>query len=104
MVEGPMRCSGPAAERLFTHVVRFLSAREIALQRPVADFALRSVETGPSARPRPVGVVLQRRTVYDTITDALDAARPGGACALSIEGDWTSGLRTLRLFVAGPRE
>jgi DNA-binding NtrC family response regulator/tetratricopeptide (TPR) repeat protein len=100
LVEGPMRCSGPAAERLFTHVVRFLSAGEIALQRPVADFALRSVETGTSARPRALGVVLQRRTVYDTISDALDAARPGGACALSIEGDWTSGLRTLRLFVA----
>ncbi|MDP9324730.1 MAG: hypothetical protein M3P13_13925, partial [Acidobacteriota bacterium] len=97
---GPLRAGGHAAERLLAHAVRFLHANEIALERPLADFVLRQVNNGPAVRLRPVGVVLQRRGVYDAIADTLDAARPGGACALSIEGDRHSGLRTLRLAAA----
>jgi hypothetical protein len=99
-VHGPLRAGGSAAERLLAHAVRFLHANEIALERPLADFVLRRVDGGPAVRLRPVGVVLQRRGAFDAITDALDAARPGGACALSIEGDRYSGLRTLRLAAA----
>ena len=97
---GPLRAGGGAAERLLAHAVRFLRANEIALERPLADFVLRPVDGGPAVRLRPVGVVLQRRGVFDAIADALDAARPGGACALSIEGNRYSGLRTLRLAAA----
>jgi DNA-binding NtrC family response regulator/tetratricopeptide (TPR) repeat protein len=97
---GPLCAGGIAAGRLLEHAVRFLRVNGIVLERPRADFALRSIENGPRARMRPVGVVLQRRGVYDTIADALDAARPGGTCAVVIEGDWHSGLRTTRLVAA----
>ena len=97
---GPLHAGGGAGERLLAHAVRFLRANEIPLERPLADLALRQVEGGPAVRLRPVGVVLQRRGVFDAIADALDAARPGGACALSIEGERHSGLRTLRLAAA----
>ena len=99
-VQDPLRCGGAAAQRLFAHAVRFLRAHEIELERPRAAVALRPIENGAAVRPRPVGVVLQRRAVYDAIADALDTARPGGACALAIEGEWASGLRTLQLVAA----
>ena len=99
-VHRPIRCRGRAAQRLLAHAMRFLVANEIVLERPLAEFALRSIETGPGGRVRPVGVVLQRRTVYSAIADALDAGGPGGICAVSIEGEWSSGLRTLRLMAA----
>ena len=99
-VHRPIRCGGSAAGRLLAHAMRFLRANEIVLERPLAEFALRSIETGPGVRVRPVGVVLQRRTVYGAIADVLDAGGPGGPCAVSIEGEWSSGLRTLGLMAA----
>ena len=96
----PVACAGGAAEQLLAHAVRFLRANDIVLERPLAEFGLRSIETGLSTRSRPVGVVLQRRTVYDEVAEALDAGGPGGTCFVSIEGEWSSGLRTLRLVAA----
>ncbi len=97
---GAVRAGGEGAERLLAHAVRFLGAHGLALERPLADFVLRSVESGPPVRIRPVGVVLQRRGVFDAISEALDAPGPAGACAISIEGDLQSGLRTLRVSAA----
>jgi DNA-binding NtrC family response regulator/tetratricopeptide (TPR) repeat protein len=99
-VHRPLGCGGRFAQRLLAHAMRFLRANDIVLERPLAEFALRSIEPGPCLRVRPVGVVLQRRTVYDAIADALDAGGPGGTCAIPIEGEWSSGLRTLRLVAA----
>ena len=38
--------------------------------------------------------------MFDSIADALDAARPGGACLVSIAGEPDSGLRTFRMLAA----
>ncbi len=51
-------------------------------------------------RIRPLGISLQHRRVFDSIADALDAARPGGAWLVSIAGEPDSGLRTFRLLAA----
>jgi DNA-binding NtrC family response regulator/tetratricopeptide (TPR) repeat protein len=109
-VRGAVRAGGASAEVLLTHAVAFLRAHGIALARPLADFALRSVSACSSRRRsderrgagkiRPLGVVLQPRAALDAIADALDDARPWGACAVSITGEGSSGLRTLRLAAA----
>ena len=97
---GSLRARGGSAGRLLAHAVRFLHAHDISLERPIADFVLRPIEHGPSTRLRPVGIVLQRRAVFDAVADALDATRPRGVCAVSIEGGRQSGLRTLRVVAA----
>ncbi len=112
---GPVRAGGARAESLLTHAAGFLEAHEIALTRPLADFVMRPVSSRPfdtaqgriaSAHVpptrvfRPLGIVLQRRRVFDVLADALDAARPGGACSVSITGETHSGLRTFRLVAA----
>lgn len=99
-VHGPLRSGRRAAERLLEHAMRFLRTRGVVLDRPRAELVLRPIESGPWSAGRPVGVVLQRRGVYDAIADALDTARPAGTCAVAIEGDWHSGLRTARLVAA----
>jgi DNA-binding NtrC family response regulator/tetratricopeptide (TPR) repeat protein len=75
---------------------------DFAQDRPF-DFAqgrpFDRIQAGP-ARRRPLGIVLQRRRVFDVLADALDAARPGGACSVSIAGETDSGLRTFRLVAA----
>ena len=107
---GTVRADGASAEALLTHATTFLQAHGIALTRPLADFVLRGVSAG-SSRPRsdkrseagktrPLGIVLQRRAAFDAIGDALDGAQPGGACVVSITGEASSGLRTLRLVAA----
>jgi DNA-binding NtrC family response regulator/tetratricopeptide (TPR) repeat protein len=112
---GPVRAGGAAAEVLLTHATGFLEAQEVTMPgsladfvlRPVADLSFGSAQDKPfdSAQGRPMrrrllGIVLQRRRVFDAIADALDAARPGGACAVSVAGETASGLRTLRLIAA----
>jgi DNA-binding NtrC family response regulator/tetratricopeptide (TPR) repeat protein len=77
----------------------------VALPGPVAGLVLRPISTrsaqGIAApRLRPLGIALQHRRVFDSIADALDAARPGGACLVSIAGEPDSGLRTFRLMAA----
>jgi tetratricopeptide (TPR) repeat protein len=105
---GPVRAGGARAESLLTHAGGFLQANDVTLTRPLADFVLRPIANGPFGPDRerrtpglrPLGVVLQRRRVCDVLADALDAARPAGACALSIAGEPESGLRTFRLVAA----
>jgi DNA-binding NtrC family response regulator/tetratricopeptide (TPR) repeat protein len=97
---GPARASGSAAELLLAHAVRFLEAHAVELPRPVADCALRSVTGGHGTRGRPIGVVLQRRSAFEAVMDALVAAEPSGACAITVCGPPGSGLRTLRLLAA----
>ena len=96
--------AGAHGASLLTHAARFLHAQAVALTRPLADFVLRPVSSGApghaARRSRPLGIVLQRRHVFDVLADALDAARPGGACSVSIAGETDSGLRTLRLVAA----
>ena len=97
---GSLRVGGRSAGRLLAHAVRFLRAHDVSLERPLADFVLRPIEHGPATRLRPVGIVLQRRAVFDAVADALEAMRPRGVCAVSIEGGRQSGLRTLRVAAA----
>jgi DNA-binding NtrC family response regulator/tetratricopeptide (TPR) repeat protein len=105
---GPVRAGGARGASLLAHAAGFLEAHEVALTRPLADFVLRPISSkpalsgveGPARRLRPLGIVLQRRRVFDVLADALDAARPGGACAVSIAGETDSGLRTFRLVAA----
>ena len=96
----------------------------MALTRPLADFVLRPISIGSSGRPfdsahaslrlrsghgldplTPASLasrhpLLQHRRVFDSIADALDAARPAGACLVSIAGEPDSGLRTFRMLAA----
>jgi DNA-binding NtrC family response regulator/tetratricopeptide (TPR) repeat protein len=97
---GPLAVRGSAAESLALHAVRFLERYGVDLPRPIADFALRPIARGTVRSVRPIGVFLQRRNVFDAIADTLDAASPGGTCAVLVEGSQGSGLRTLLLASA----
>ncbi len=97
---GAIHASGGAAEALLAHAVRFLESYRIDLPRPLAEFVLRPIAAGSLRGIRAIGVFLQRRTVFEAIADALEAAHPGGACAITIEGPHASGLRTIRLATA----
>jgi DNA-binding NtrC family response regulator/tetratricopeptide (TPR) repeat protein len=107
---GAAWAGGAPTDALLTHATAFLEAHGIALTPPVAGLVLRVVSAGSSRvrsdqrnhaqKTRPLGIVLQRRAAFDAIADALDGVRPGGACAVSIAGEVSSGLRTLRLITA----
>ena len=97
---GPVHVRGAVGEALLKHAVRFLKSYDIDLPAPSAELVLRPIASGTVRRVRPIGVFLQRRTVFESVADALDAASPAGACAIAIEGPYGSGLRTLRLATA----
>jgi DNA-binding NtrC family response regulator/tetratricopeptide (TPR) repeat protein len=97
---GPVHARGAAAGALIAHAVRFLQSYGIDLPPPAAEFLIRPIAAGTLRRARPIGVFLQRRTVFEAVADALDVGCPGGACAIAIEGPHGSGLRTLRLATA----
>src|SRR5687768_9272294 len=44
---GPVRAGGARAESLLTHAAAFLEAHEVPLTRPLADFVLRPISSGP---------------------------------------------------------
>ena len=98
--DAPLRLTTGMADRLMAHATRFLSDNGIALDKHDMDTLVRPIERGRSACPRPIGVVLQHRPIYETIVDALDARWPPGPCAITIEGPPGSGVRTLRLIAA----
>jgi DNA-binding NtrC family response regulator/tetratricopeptide (TPR) repeat protein len=95
----PVTAGGEAGERLQSHVVRFCAAHAIALERPLAEFAMRPVVAGP-ASARPLGMALQPRAALDALRDTLAATGPAGACRVVVVGAAQSGLRTLHLEAA----
>ena len=96
----PLHAATGSAASLQEHAVRFLGAHDLYLEPPMAAYALRAIAAGARDRPRALGIVLQPRRAFDAVRDALDAARPPGACAVAITGEPRSGLRTLRLAAA----
>jgi DNA-binding NtrC family response regulator/tetratricopeptide (TPR) repeat protein len=96
---GPLTAGGEPGARWQAHVARFCAAHAIALEQPLADFAVRPVVPGP-ARGAAIGVVLQPRAALDALRDTLAATGPAGVCRVVVAGAPQSGLRTLRLDAA----
>ena len=99
-VRAPIALTRAAASRSIAHAFRFLRAHGIAVARADTDFVLRPIETGRSAGPRTLGVILQHRQAFAVLGDTLDAGSPAGASVVSIQGAPQSGLRTTRVLVA----
>jgi DNA-binding NtrC family response regulator/tetratricopeptide (TPR) repeat protein len=96
----PLRVSVEDGAWMLTHAVRFLEARRVPLTATSAPWVVREVLEGSSARRRPVGIVLQPRSVHAALVEALQEAAPGGTAAIDVSGGPGSGLRTLRALTA----
>ena len=98
----PINLSGRGSSALLQHAGRFLAARGLPVTALVARVALREVANGrlrfPSARP--LGLILQPRSILESLKEALEVAVPGGTTAIEITGGRGSGLRTARLLAA----
>ena len=68
----------------------------------VARVALREVANGRLRFPsgRALGLILQPRSIFESLKEALEVAVPGGTTAIEITGGRGSGLRTTRLLAA----
>jgi len=100
LVRGPVQAGGAAGAVLLTHAVRFVQSYGVDLPPDLAELVLRPVAAGSLRGIRPIGVFLQRRSVFESVADALELAGPGGTTAIAIEGPHASGLRTLQLATA----
>jgi DNA-binding NtrC family response regulator/tetratricopeptide (TPR) repeat protein len=97
----PLRVRGPVGSLLLTHAVRFLEARHVSLTSALAQVAMRDVvSSGAACKGRPLGVVLQHRSIVAALREALDEASPGGTLLLDVTGPPGSGLRTVRLLTS----
>jgi DNA-binding NtrC family response regulator/tetratricopeptide (TPR) repeat protein len=96
---GPVAAGGELGARWQAHLVRFCTAHAVALERPLADFAVRRVVPGPTAGI-PIGVALQPRAALDAVRDTLALTGPAGVCHVMVTGARHSGLRTLRIEAA----
>jgi len=98
--QAPLRFSTGVTTRLVAHATRFLSTQGIALNKSDFDILVRPIEAGRWRYARPIGVILQHRSVYDVVVEALAAESPPGPCVIMIEGSPGSGVRTLRMMAA----
>jgi DNA-binding NtrC family response regulator/tetratricopeptide (TPR) repeat protein len=89
-----------AAQDAIAHAIRFIRAFDMRLSRSEANCVLRRIETGRSASPPTLGILLQHRHVFGVVGDTLEAASPAGVSTISIQGVIQSGLRTTRLVSA----
>ena len=84
----PINLSGRGSSALLQHAGRFLAARGLPVTALVARVALREVANGrlrfPSARP--LGLILQPRSILESLKEALEVAVPGGTRAIEITG------------------
>jgi DNA-binding NtrC family response regulator len=96
----PVPATRTAAAQLIGHVVRFLESYALPLQPDRAARIVRQVTHGPSARGRPLGIVLQPRQALDAIGEVLRDAAPLGAVSIAVCGDPGSGMRTLWMLAA----
>jgi DNA-binding NtrC family response regulator/tetratricopeptide (TPR) repeat protein len=94
----PLRAAAVGASYALTHLVRFLRAQAIVLDRELVDCAVRTIEGG-GRTARPLGVVLQPRAVVDALVDVLEAGG-SGSVAVSVAGPARSGVTTARLTFA----
>jgi DNA-binding NtrC family response regulator len=98
----PLRTSPVAGSQAAMHMVRFLRAHGISLDREIAPALVRPVQPARK-NGRPLGVLLQPRKVLDTLTDALEGSGTG-PMRIEVSGPPRSGLTTLRYaFVRGAR-
>jgi two-component system, NtrC family, response regulator AtoC len=95
----PVTAGGEAGARLQAHVARLCAAHAIALERPLAEFAVRPVIAGPGAA-RPLGLALQPRAALEAVRETLAATGPAGVCRVVVAGPVQSGLRTVALEAA----
>ena len=99
-LQSPLRIGSRVAHRRFPHVLRFLRVHGV-IPRPMnMDWMLRPVERAGCPSFRTLGIVLQRRQVYDAIAETLDAQWPCGLSVVFVAGAMHSGLRTTRLVAA----
>ena len=91
----PFRAGIVIASRATTHVVRFLRAHGVSLSRELARAIIRPVAPGGGRPGRPLGVVLQKRTVLDTLGEVLNGGG-AGPVSVSISGPPRSGMTTVR--------
>ena len=97
-IRPPLRISPAGGSRAATHLVRFLRAQGISLDREIAGTLVRPVQ--PARRNgRPLGVLLQPRRVLDSLAEALEGGGAGPA-SLDVTGPPHSGMRTLRQVFA----
>ncbi len=96
----PLILGKRAAQHALSHALRFVHGHGVQLARGDVDLMMRPIETGRSLSVRMLGVVLQHRAIFETVTEALDISSPGGACIISIQGPPQSGLRTTRQLSA----
>ena len=98
----PVTLSGRGASALLQHAGRFLAARGLPVTSLVARVALREVANGRLRFPsgRPLGLILQPRSILESLKEALEVAVPGGTTTIEITGGRGSGLRTARLLAA----
>jgi DNA-binding NtrC family response regulator/tetratricopeptide (TPR) repeat protein len=94
----PLRTSTVAGSQAAMHMVRFLRAHGISLDRDTAAALVRPVEVARK-NGRPLGVLLQPRRVLDTLTDALEGGGTG-PMRIEVSGPPRSGLTTLRYAFA----
>ena len=98
----PVNLSGRGASALLQHAGRFLAARGLPVTSLVARVALREVANGRLRFPsgRALGLILQPRSILESLKEALEVAVPGGTTTIEITGGRGSGLRTARLLAA----
>jgi DNA-binding NtrC family response regulator len=90
----PLRTSSLAGSHAATHMVRFLRAHGVSLDRNAAALLVRPIH--PARRSgRPLGVLLQPRKVLDTLAEALEGSG-SGPVRIDVSGPPRSGLTTLR--------
>jgi transcriptional regulator with AAA-type ATPase domain/tetratricopeptide (TPR) repeat protein len=93
-VAPPLRISPVAGSHAATHMVRFLRAHGLSLNRDTAAIMVRGVQ--PARRnARPLGFLLQPRRVLDTLSEALEGGG-AGPVRLEVAGPLRSGISTLR--------
>ena len=104
-VGAPIRASGRMAAHLLRHAARFLESHGLPLLPQTSRVALRDV-CGALGRlrpdlGRPLGLVLQPRSILDGLAEALDVVnRSTGPLGIEIAGANGSGIRTTRLLAA----
>jgi transcriptional regulator with AAA-type ATPase domain/tetratricopeptide (TPR) repeat protein len=97
-VQPPLRTSPVAGSHAATHMVRFLRAHGISLNRELAAALVRPVQ--PARRKgRTLGVLLQPRKILDTLAEALEGGGTGPV-RLEVTGPVRSGMTTLRQLFA----
>ena len=95
------RARGVAAESALDHVVRFLRASGVSLDRARSRRAVRPLAPGADGWIRPVGLRLQTRSALDAIEESLDSALGAGPVLVTVTApDRGSGLKTLQGLAA----